>query len=97
MGKIEFSYLSCVSVTPDDYQPPGFVGAEKDTFEFDEEPVNIKVGDVETVRLALYYASFTPTRACVEIHACVLLGAAPNFPACVDRKVQIRARPCWCV
>ena len=37
-------------MTPVDYEPPGFVSSEKDSFDFEEEPVNIKVGDVTTVR-----------------------------------------------
>ncbi|XP_071099263.1 HORMA domain-containing protein 1-like [Haliotis cracherodii] len=35
-------------VTPADYEPPGFKAAESDGFKFDEEPTNIKVGDVST-------------------------------------------------
>ncbi|XP_046558644.1 HORMA domain-containing protein 1-like [Haliotis rubra] len=35
-------------VTPADYEPPGFKAAETDGFKFDEEPTNIKVGDVAT-------------------------------------------------
>ncbi|XP_033751902.1 HORMA domain-containing protein 1-like [Pecten maximus] len=34
--------------TPADYEPPGFKPAQSDTFVFDEEPMNIKVGDVST-------------------------------------------------
>ncbi|OWF50585.1 HORMA domain-containing protein 1-like [Mizuhopecten yessoensis] len=34
--------------TPADYEPPGFKPAQTDTFVFDEEPMNIKVGDVST-------------------------------------------------
>ena len=37
-------------VTPIDYEPPGFVSSDRETFDFEEEPVNIKVGDVSTVR-----------------------------------------------
>ena len=36
-----------------------------------------------------FYASCTPTCACVEIHVCARvhpLGAAPNFHACVEKK-----------
>ena len=36
-----------------------------------------------------FYASCTPTCACVEIHACARahpLGTAPNFNACVEKK-----------
>ncbi|KAK3600779.1 hypothetical protein CHS0354_009208 [Potamilus streckersoni] len=35
-------------VTPPDYEPPGFKAAETDNFVFEEEPMNIKVGDVST-------------------------------------------------
>ncbi|XP_067655644.1 HORMA domain-containing protein 1-like [Haliotis asinina] len=35
-------------VTPPDYEPPGFKAADTDGFKFDEEPTNIKVGDVAT-------------------------------------------------
>ena len=37
------------TVTPEDYEPPGFKAAETDNFQFDDEPMTIKVGDVETV------------------------------------------------
>ncbi len=45
-----FYLVRVFSVTPPDYEPPGFVSSEKDTFDFQEEPMNIKVGDVFTVR-----------------------------------------------
>jgi len=35
-------------VTPEDYEPPGFTAADNENFNFDEEPMNIKVGDVQT-------------------------------------------------
>ncbi|XP_013403455.1 LOW QUALITY PROTEIN: HORMA domain-containing protein 2-like, partial [Lingula anatina] len=35
-------------VTPADYEPPGFQPVDTDYFMFDEEPINIKVGDVHT-------------------------------------------------
>lgn len=35
-------------VTPPDYEPPGFQAAAKDHFNYEEEPMNIKVGDVAT-------------------------------------------------
>lgn len=35
-------------VTPNDYEPPGFKAAQSDNFQFEEEPMNIKVGDVVT-------------------------------------------------
>jgi len=37
------------TVTPADYQPPGFCQSEFDSFKFEDEPMNIKVGDVATV------------------------------------------------
>ena len=36
-------------MTPEDYEPPGFKAASSDNFHFEEEPMNIKVGDVTTV------------------------------------------------
>ncbi|XP_070570594.1 HORMA domain-containing protein 1-like [Ptychodera flava] len=35
-------------LTPADYEPPGFKAAESDKFNYDIEPMNIKVGDVQT-------------------------------------------------
>ncbi|XP_076115674.1 uncharacterized protein LOC143083287 [Mytilus galloprovincialis] len=35
-------------LTPGDYEPPGFKAAQTDSFQFEEEPMNIKVGDVTT-------------------------------------------------
>ncbi|XP_071955838.1 uncharacterized protein [Antedon mediterranea] len=35
-------------VTPCEYQPPGFQAGDADTFKFEEEPMNICVGDVST-------------------------------------------------
>lgn len=35
-------------VTPPEYEPPGFKPSATDSFHFDEEPVNIKIGDVST-------------------------------------------------
>ncbi|XP_032220667.2 uncharacterized protein LOC5519805 isoform X2 [Nematostella vectensis] len=35
-------------VTPSSYQPPGFTEATSSAFEFADEPMNIKVGDVST-------------------------------------------------
>ncbi len=40
-----------VLVTPAEYEPPGFKACESDNFKFDEEPMNIKIGDVNTVGL----------------------------------------------
>ncbi|KAH3876836.1 hypothetical protein DPMN_000686, partial [Dreissena polymorpha] len=35
-------------VTPEDYEPPGFKAADNDNFAFEDEPLSIKVGDVNT-------------------------------------------------
>ncbi|XP_033124393.1 HORMA domain-containing protein 1-like [Anneissia japonica] len=35
-------------VTPSEYQPPGFQAGSADAFRFEEEPINIRVGDVAT-------------------------------------------------
>ena len=45
------------TVTPNDYEPPGFKAAQSDIFQFEEEPMNIKVGDVVTVSKS--YRSFS--------------------------------------
>ena len=42
-------YLMVFVVTPGDYEPPGFKAATSDNFTFENEPMNIKVGDVATV------------------------------------------------
>ena len=42
-----------IAVTPADYEPPGFKASNFDTFLFQDEPVNIKLGDVATVSLWL--------------------------------------------
>lgn len=48
----------CFSVTPLDYEPPGFKSTpSEEDFQFKEEPVNIKVGDVATVSHLLYRVS----------------------------------------
>ena len=39
-----------IAATPTEYEPPGFAAAECDNFTFEEEPMNIKIGDVSTVR-----------------------------------------------
>ena len=46
--------VACIqfSVTPADYEPPGFQAAALSDFSFRDDPLSIKVGDVETVRLA---------------------------------------------
>ena len=36
-------------MTPADYEPPGFQASESDAFYFEEEPMNVKIGDVSTV------------------------------------------------
>lgn len=36
------------TVTPEDYQPPGFKEAESDTFVFEKEPVKLSMGQVVT-------------------------------------------------
>lgn len=41
--------LAFASVTPSDYEPPGFRPAEEDCFKFEDEPMHVKVGDVATV------------------------------------------------
>lgn len=38
----------CVSVTPHDYQPPGFKEADGDTMVFEKEPVRLTMGEVVT-------------------------------------------------
>lgn len=44
----------CVpTVTPQDYQPPGFKEAESDTFVFEKEPVKLAIGEVVTPYHAL--------------------------------------------
>ncbi|XP_025087650.1 HORMA domain-containing protein 2-like isoform X2 [Pomacea canaliculata] len=35
-------------ITPSDYEPPGFQPSDHDSFRFEEEPLNIKLGDVST-------------------------------------------------
>jgi hypothetical protein len=39
------------TVTPADYEPPGFKKADSDNFVFEDEPMTIKVGDVSTVSI----------------------------------------------
>ena len=46
---MKWKLLSFVAVTPSDYEPPGFKAADSDTFIFEDEPMTIKVGDVNTV------------------------------------------------
>ncbi|XP_063736417.1 HORMA domain-containing protein 1 isoform X2 [Eleginops maclovinus] len=40
--------LSYYNVTPQDYQPPGFKDADGDTMEFEKEPVQLTMGEVNT-------------------------------------------------
>ena len=40
------------SVTPNEYEPPGFMAAENDNFAFGDEPMTLNVGDVATVSTA---------------------------------------------
>lgn len=35
-------------VTPEDYEPPGFQATSSEEFGYEEAPVTIKVGDVNT-------------------------------------------------
>ncbi|XP_041472437.1 HORMA domain-containing protein 1-like [Lytechinus variegatus] len=35
-------------VTPMDYEPPGFQASESDTFNYEDEPINLRVGEVTT-------------------------------------------------
>lgn len=37
-----------LSVTPQDYQPPGFKEADSDTLVFEKEPVKLTMGEVAT-------------------------------------------------
>ena len=47
MHSLSFSHIC--SVTPADYEPPGFQATKADEFSFKDEPMNIRVGDVATV------------------------------------------------
>lgn len=38
----------CVSVTPQEYQPPGFKDDDNETLLFEREPVNLTMGEVVT-------------------------------------------------
>lgn len=40
--------LSGATVTPQDYQPPGFKEADSDTIVFEKEPVKLTMGEVAT-------------------------------------------------
>ena len=37
-----------ISVTPQDYQPPGFMEGDGDSMQFEKEPVNLTMGEVVT-------------------------------------------------
>jgi hypothetical protein len=41
-------FLYVLSVTPDDYEPPGFYAVESSAFMFPSEPLNCKLGEVTT-------------------------------------------------
>lgn len=52
-----------ISVTPLDYEPPGFKSTPaEEGFQFKQEPVNIKVGDVATVSLVSAFVSRTQSQ-----------------------------------
>ena len=38
-----------VSVTPAEYEPPGFKASDYDAFNYDDDTVNVRLGDVATV------------------------------------------------
>ncbi len=42
------SVCICVSVTPQEYQPPGFKDDDNETLLFEREPVNLTMGEVVT-------------------------------------------------
>ena len=42
-------------VTPPDYEPPGFKPADGDSFQFEKEPLNIKLGNVPTVSILFLF------------------------------------------
>jgi hypothetical protein len=42
------NFLYIASVTPDDYEPPGFYAAESSAFMFPSESLNCKLGEVTT-------------------------------------------------
>jgi hypothetical protein len=41
-------FLYILSVTPHDYEPPGFYAVENSAFMFPSEPLNCKLGEVTT-------------------------------------------------
>lgn len=41
-------FLCILSVTPDDYEPPGFYAVENSTFMFPSESLNCKLGELTT-------------------------------------------------
>ena len=40
--------VCAISVTPEDYQPPGFKEGDSDSIEFEKEPVRLTMGEVAT-------------------------------------------------
>lgn len=56
-------YFICL-VTPADYEPPGFKAADSGSFQFEEEPMNIKIGDVSTVSI-IYRPFSSLMKVCV--------------------------------
>lgn len=40
--------LACLTVTPNDYQPPGFKEGDSSTLMFEKESVNLSMGEVVT-------------------------------------------------
>ena len=43
--------VTLFSVTPNEYEPPGFMAAENDNFAFGDEPTTLNVGEVATVSI----------------------------------------------
>ena len=44
--------VTLFSVTPNEYEPPGFMAAENDNFAFGDEPTTLNVGEVATVSIS---------------------------------------------
>ena len=45
---LAFVCVCAISVTPEDYQPPGFKEGDSDSIEFEKEPVRLTMGEVAT-------------------------------------------------
>lgn len=61
----------CVStVTPQDYQPPGFKEAESDTFVFGKEPVKLTMGEVVTPYHSLKLGMATERHRLEQVNDC---------------------------